>query len=70
MNSQVLATADAQMIEEFREAFVYFDSDDNGRIRISNLGIAMRALGAAISQAELHKIVQPPSLLSKFLMLC
>uniref|UniRef100_A0A915ICK3 EF-hand domain-containing protein n=1 Tax=Romanomermis culicivorax TaxID=13658 RepID=A0A915ICK3_ROMCU len=44
-------------IDEFREAFMMFDKDGNGRISTKELGVAMRSLGQNPTENELVDMI-------------
>ena len=46
---------------EFQEAFNLFDSDHDGKITVSELGIVMRSLGQNPTEKELQDIVKGQS---------
>ena len=46
-----------QQIEDFREAFSLFTSDDDGTIRVEELTLVMKALGSQITSNELDDII-------------
>jgi calmodulin len=45
-------------LEEYQEAFAYFDTDHDGLIAINEIGKVMRAIGLYPSEAELSQIVK------------
>ncbi|GAB4834246.1 Probable calcium-binding protein cml13 [Ancistrocladus abbreviatus] len=49
-----------------REAFLLFDTDGDGRVSPSDLGIIMRSLGANPTQAQLKNIVTQEELTGPF----
>ncbi|XP_042480213.1 probable calcium-binding protein CML13 [Macadamia integrifolia] len=49
-----------------KEAFTLFDTDNDGRIAASELGILMRSLGGNPTQAQLKEIVTQEKLTSPF----
>ena len=46
-----------EQIAEFKEAFMLFDKDLDGRITSTELGIVMRSLGQRPTEAELKNMV-------------
>ncbi|KAL8150462.1 hypothetical protein V2J09_020270 [Rumex salicifolius] len=57
---------DEDQIASMREAFALFDTDGDGQISPSDLGIIMRSLGSNPTQAQLRDIQQRESLSSPF----
>ncbi|ONK55065.1 uncharacterized protein A4U43_UnF7930 [Asparagus officinalis] len=53
-------------VASMREAFSLFDTDGDGKIAPSELGILMRSLGGNPTQAQLKEIVTTESLTSPF----
>ncbi|KAK1305238.1 putative calcium-binding protein CML7 [Acorus calamus] len=53
-------------VASMREAFVLFDTDGDGRIAASELGILMRSLGGNPTQAQLKQIAAEEGLTSPF----
>jgi len=53
-------------VASMREAFSLFDTDGDGRIAPSELGILMRSLGGNPTQAQLKEIVTAESLTAPF----
>ncbi|KAI3410221.1 uncharacterized protein J3R85_018913 [Psidium guajava] len=53
-------------ISSMKEAFTLFDTDGDGRIAPSELGILMRSLGGNPTQAQLKSIIADESLTSPF----
>ncbi|KAK9291871.1 hypothetical protein L1049_019821 [Liquidambar formosana] len=53
-------------ISSMKEAFTLFDTDGDGKIAPSELGILMRSLGANPTQAQLKSIVSQETLTSPF----
>ncbi|KAK1262544.1 putative calcium-binding protein CML7 [Acorus gramineus] len=53
-------------VASMREAFSLFDTDGDGRIAASELGILMRSLGGNPTQAQLKQIVAEEGLTSPF----
>ncbi|KAL4238029.1 hypothetical protein ACF0H5_002740 [Mactra antiquata] len=47
----------AEQIKEFRQAFKLFDKDGSGTISTKELGIVMKSLGEAKSDAELAQLI-------------
>ncbi|KAG0414865.1 hypothetical protein HPB47_007984 [Ixodes persulcatus] len=43
--------------DEFKEAFLLFDKDSDGKITSSELGIVMRSLGQRPTETELRNMV-------------
>ncbi|KAG6890045.1 hypothetical protein C0995_012502 [Termitomyces sp. Mi166 len=56
MPDQIQLTPD--QIEGFREAFAFFDRDNDGAITYEELGIVMRKLGEAPTDDELQNIIR------------
>ncbi|KAL5054216.1 hypothetical protein RYX36_034898 [Vicia faba] len=52
-------------ISSMKEAFTLFDTDGDGKITPSELGILMRSLGGNLTQAQLKSIVARRRLLVK-----
>ncbi len=48
---------DAEQLEELKEAFNLFDTDNNGLIDAKELKAAMRALGFQVKKAEVRKMI-------------
>lgn len=46
-----------EQVAEFKEAFMLFDKDLDGRITATELGIVMRSLGQRPTEAELKNMV-------------
>lgn len=46
-----------EQVAEFKEAFMLFDKDSDGRITSSELGIVMRSLGQRPTETELRNMV-------------
>ncbi|KAH9392539.1 Calmodulin [Tyrophagus putrescentiae] len=46
-----------EQVAEFKEAFMLFDKDLDGRITATELGIVMRSLGQRPSETELKNMV-------------
>uniref|UniRef100_A0A1B6E6U9 EF-hand domain-containing protein n=1 Tax=Clastoptera arizonana TaxID=38151 RepID=A0A1B6E6U9_9HEMI len=44
-------------VAEFKEAFMLFDKDEDGRITMAELGVVMRSLGQRPSETELRDMV-------------
>ncbi|KAJ6828895.1 putative calcium-binding protein CML7 [Iris pallida] len=55
-----------EQVASMREAFSLFDTDGDGRIAPSELGILMRSLGGNPTQAQLKEIVSAESLVAPF----
>ncbi|KAJ6812782.1 putative calcium-binding protein CML7 [Iris pallida] len=55
-----------EQVASMKEAFSLFDTDGDGRIAPSELGILMRSLGGNPTQAQLKEIVSSESLVSPF----
>ncbi|XP_074291384.1 putative calcium-binding protein CML13 [Silene latifolia] len=53
-------------ISSMKEAFTLFDTDNDGKIAPSELGILMRSLGGNPTQAQLKQIVQQENLTGPF----
>ncbi|XP_043699086.1 probable calcium-binding protein CML13 [Telopea speciosissima] len=53
-------------VASMKEAFILFDTDNDGRIAASELGILMRSLGGNPTQAQLKEIVTQEKLTSPF----
>ncbi|XP_077242987.1 putative calcium-binding protein CML13 [Tasmannia lanceolata] len=53
-------------VSSMKEAFTLFDSDGDGRIAASELGILMRSLGGNPTQAQLKEIVTLENLTTPF----
>ena len=49
---------DAEQLEELKEAFSLFDTDNNGQIDAKELKAAMRALGFQVKKAEVRKMIE------------
>lgn len=47
-----------EKIAEFREVFLLFDKDGDGHISTNELGVVLRALGAAPSQLEIQEMTE------------
>jgi calmodulin len=47
-----------EQIEEFKEAFSLFDTEDKGYIQISELGIVLRSLGIHTSEDEKNELIE------------
>eukprot|EP01065_Artemidia_motanka_P021933 TRINITY_DN2614_c2_g1_i1.p1 TRINITY_DN2614_c2_g1~~TRINITY_DN2614_c2_g1_i1.p1 ORF type:complete len:151 (+),score=27.77 TRINITY_DN2614_c2_g1_i1:108-560(+) len=45
-------------IQEFREAFLLFDSDGSGSISVDELGEVMRSVGQACSDDEIQRLIK------------
>ena len=48
---------DPEQIEELKEAFNLFDTDNNGQIDAKELKAALRALGFQVKKAEVRKMI-------------
>jgi calmodulin len=59
-------------VAEFKEAFMLFDKDLDGRITATELGIVMRSLGQRPTEAELKNMVTMVDQdgISAFLLFC
>ncbi|CAN1322720.1 Probable calcium-binding protein CML13 [Linum perenne] len=55
-----------EQIHSMKEAFVFFDTDDDGKIAPSELGILMRSLGRNPTQSQLKSIVAEEKLTTSF----
>lgn len=55
-----------EQVSSMKEAFTLFDTDGDGRIAPSELGILMRSLGGNPTQAQLKSIVAQEDLTSPF----
>ncbi|KAI4302766.1 hypothetical protein MLD38_038475 [Melastoma candidum] len=55
-----------EQISSMKEAFTLFDTDNDGKISPSDLGILMRSLGGNPTQAQLKSIVSSENLTSPF----
>ncbi|MQM01679.1 hypothetical protein Taro_034428 [Colocasia esculenta] len=55
-----------EQVAAMREAFLLFDTDGDGRIAVSELGILMRSLGGNPTQAQLKEIVAQEHLTGPF----
>ncbi|KAH7664693.1 calcium-binding protein CML protein [Dioscorea alata] len=55
-----------EQVSSMREAFHLFDTDGDGRIAVSELGILMRSLGGNPTQAQLKDIVASEKLSGSF----
>ncbi|XP_010255621.1 PREDICTED: probable calcium-binding protein CML13 [Nelumbo nucifera] len=53
-------------VASMKEAFTLFDTDGDGRIAASELGILMRSLGGNPTQAQLKEIIAQEKLTSPF----
>ena len=53
---------ESEQVASMREAFSLFDTDGDGRIAVSELGILMRSLGGNPTQAKLKKIAAEENL--------
>jgi calcium-binding protein CML len=53
-------------VSSMKEAFTLFDTDNDGKIAPSELGILMRSLGGNPTQAQLKSIVAEENLTSPF----
>jgi len=40
-------------LEKFKEAFIFFDRDGDGTIKTEDLGLALRSMGALVSNKEI-----------------
>uniref|UniRef100_A0A7C9DYY6 EF-hand domain-containing protein n=1 Tax=Opuntia streptacantha TaxID=393608 RepID=A0A7C9DYY6_OPUST len=49
---------DEEQISSMREAFALFDTDGDGQIAPSDLGIVMRSLGSNPTEAQLRNIIE------------
>ncbi|MQM01678.1 hypothetical protein Taro_034429 [Colocasia esculenta] len=58
--------ATEEQVAPMREAFSLFDTDGDGRIAVSELGILMRSLGGNPTQAQLKEIVAQEHLTGPF----
>ncbi|XP_022247576.1 calmodulin-A-like [Limulus polyphemus] len=47
-----------EQVAEFREAFMLFDKDSDGRITETEVGIVMKSLGQNPTEKELHNMVE------------
>lgn len=45
-------------LEKFKEAFVFFDRDGDGTIKVEDVGLAMRSMGALISNQEVKLLMK------------
>ena len=45
-------------LEKFKEAFVFFDRDGDGTIKSDDVGLAMRSMGALISNQEVKLLLR------------
>ena len=48
---------DDEQMEEIKEAFNLFDTDNSGSIDVKELKAAMRALGFQVKKAEIRKLL-------------
>ncbi|ERN19292.1 hypothetical protein AMTRI_Chr09g23040 [Amborella trichopoda] len=55
-----------EQVASMREAFFLFDTDGDGRIAVSELGVLMRSLGENPTQAQLKDIVSREKLTAPF----
>ncbi|KAJ3691150.1 hypothetical protein LUZ61_020314 [Rhynchospora tenuis] len=55
-----------EQIKSMKDAFSLFDSDKDGRIAPSDLGVLMRALGGNPTQAQLAQIIKSEGLTAPF----
>ncbi|KAF8379303.1 hypothetical protein HHK36_028736 [Tetracentron sinense] len=55
-----------EQVASMKEAFTLFDTDGDGRIAASELGILMRSLGGNPTQSQLKEIVAKENLTSPF----
>ena len=44
-------------LEKFKEAFIFFDRDGDGTMKADDLGLAMRAMGALVSNKEVKTLL-------------
>ena len=44
-------------LEKFKEAFVFFDRDGDGTMKASDVGLALRAMGALVSNKEVVSLL-------------
>ncbi|CAO2821044.1 unnamed protein product [Amaranthus hypochondriacus] len=56
----------SDQVSSMKEAFTLFDTDNDGKIAPSELGILMRSLGGNPTQAQLKEIISQESLNSPF----
>ena len=45
-------------LTRFNDMFIYFDKQSNGHMEVGDLGLAMRAMGALITDNEIHQLVK------------
>ena len=45
-------------LEKFKEAFIFFDRDGDGTMKADDLGLALRSMGALVSQKEVLVLLQ------------
>ncbi|KAK6936345.1 EF-hand domain [Dillenia turbinata] len=55
-----------EQVSSMREAFNLFDTDSDGKIAVSELGILMRSLGGNPTESQLKQIVAQENLTSPF----
>ncbi|KAK9672754.1 hypothetical protein RND81_12G122000 [Saponaria officinalis] len=55
-----------EQVRSMKEAFTLFDTDNDGKIAPSELGILMRSLGGNPTQAQLKNIITQESLTAPF----
>ncbi|GAB2222096.1 hypothetical protein Droror1_Dr00013295 [Drosera rotundifolia] len=60
------STLTQDQINSMKEAFTLFDTDNDGRVPPSELGILMRSLGGNPTQSQLKSIIADESLTSPF----
>ena len=45
-------------MEKFKEAFIFFDRDGDGTMKAEDVGLAMRAMGALVSNQEVKRLLK------------
>ncbi len=45
-------------LEKFKEAFIFFDRNGDGTMKAEDVGLAMRAMGALVSDGEVKTLLR------------
>jgi Ca2+-binding EF-hand superfamily protein len=45
-------------LEKFKEAFIFFDRDGDGTMKSEDVGLALRSMGALVSNKEVHTLLK------------